>query len=112
MLTIDMKFSITPQQIDLGLEKVEVVTEHVIELENDHSKLINRDLPDQHPIGAISGLQDSLSTLNASVGGSEASIAEINSDIEEITVTLEKKIEGEAMTNADIADIWNNVMTS
>ncbi len=112
MLTIDMKFSITPQQIDLGLEKVEVVTEHVTELENDHSNLINRDLPDQHPMDSITGLQDSLKNLNASTSGSAASIKEINSDIEEITLTLEKKVEGEAMTNSDIATIWNNVMTS
>lgn len=30
----------------------------------DHDKLINRDLPDQHPISAITGLEDSLEQLN------------------------------------------------
>jgi len=36
----------------------------VIEIkENDHDKLINRDLPDQHPISAITGLQDILSSV-------------------------------------------------
>lgn len=29
----------------------------------DHSTLINRDLPDQHPIGAISGLDSELSSI-------------------------------------------------
>lgn len=29
----------------------------------DHSKLINRDLPDQHPIGAITGLETELDTI-------------------------------------------------
>ena len=28
----------------------------------DHSKLINRDIADQHPISAITGLEDALST--------------------------------------------------
>lgn len=30
---------------------------------SDHSELINRDLPDQHPIGAITGLEDELETI-------------------------------------------------
>ena len=29
-------------------------------LEKDHAKLLNRDLPDQHPMGAITGLDTSL----------------------------------------------------
>ena len=29
-------------------------------IENDHNKLINRDLPDQHPIPAITGLTEAL----------------------------------------------------
>ena len=32
-------------------------------VENDHNKLRNRDLTDQHPIGAITGLQDILDSL-------------------------------------------------
>lgn len=36
----------------------------VIEIkENDHDKLINRDLADQHPIDAITGLQDALNSI-------------------------------------------------
>ena len=36
----------------------------VIEIkENDHNKLINRDLTDQHPISAITGLQDILDSV-------------------------------------------------
>lgn len=30
---------------------------------DDHAKLINRDLPDQHPIGAITGLEGELDTI-------------------------------------------------
>ena len=32
-------------------------------VENDHNKLRNRDLTDQHPIGAITGLQDILDSV-------------------------------------------------
>ena len=36
----------------------------VIEIkENDHNKLINRDLMDQHPIDAITGLRDILNEI-------------------------------------------------
>lgn len=34
-----------------------------IEGSSDHSKLFNRDLPDQHPIGAITGLETELDTI-------------------------------------------------
>lgn len=35
--------------------------------ENDHTKLLNRDSPDQHPMSAISGLENSLGAkLNSS----------------------------------------------
>lgn len=39
---------------DFGLDMGSVIEV----VENDHNKLINRDHPDQHPIGAITGLQD------------------------------------------------------
>ena len=39
---------------DFGLDMGSVIEV----VENDHNKLINRDSPDQHPIGAITGLQD------------------------------------------------------
>lgn len=35
---------------------------------SEHNKLINRDLPDQHPISAITGLQNALSGLESSIG--------------------------------------------
>lgn len=34
---------------------------------SDHNKLSNRDLPDQHPISAITGLQNTLSGLESSI---------------------------------------------
>ena len=41
-----------------------VVIDSIYEVvENDHNKLINRNLADQHPIGAITGLQDILDSV-------------------------------------------------
>lgn len=36
--------------------------------EKRHNKLINRELPDQHPISAITGLQDALDSIDAGIG--------------------------------------------
>lgn len=57
----------------------------------DHTMLTNRDAPEQHPIGAISGLEDELSALNGAQ--------------EEIKVQLEKVDETEPLTNTDIENI-------
>lgn len=50
----------------------------------DHSALTGRELPDQHPIAAISGLSSRLA----------------------------ETLEGEVITNAEIATIWDNIMNS
>ena len=128
MLNIDLKFSITPQEIDLDLDKIQEVTEVVTEtiLENDHTKLINRDIQDQHPIKAISGLESSLDEINQKADSSKGEIATvtrklntaegeidvIQGDIQQINSSLATKMEGEAMTNSDIAAVWNSVMGS
>lgn len=54
-----------------NINVVEVMT-------SDHSKLLNRDISDQHPITAITGLEDELS------GKLESIPAMTNSDIENI----------------------------
>lgn len=50
--------------------------------ESDHAKLANRDAPDQHPIEAISGL----------------------------TQELSDRPEGQAITNAEIDQIWKTII--
>lgn len=50
----------------------------------DHSALTNRDAPDQHPMEAITGLK----------------------------TKLDGTLEGEVITNSEVAEIWNNIMTS
>ena len=108
MLQLDLKFSITPQQMDLDFEKLQKVTEVVTE--NDHNKLINRDMADQHPIAAITGLESSLASINEQMTGSTDEISEINQTIEQINQELETKVEGEALTNEEVAGLWNRVM--
>lgn len=108
MLQLDLKFSITPQQMDLDFEKTQRVTETI--MENDHSKLTNRDLPDQHPIAAITGLGSSLDSIHKSLSGSGEAINDINESIDQINQELDAKMEGEALTNEEVANIWNAVM--
>lgn len=57
----------------------------------DHTMLTNRDAPDQHPINAISGLEEELSSLNEGQ--------------EKIKVQLEKVDKTEPLTNTDIENI-------
>lgn len=69
---------------------------------NDHTQLTNRDQPDQHPIEAIAGLGDALEGVNDTITDVQESIVKLDAEMDEI--------EPEAMTNEDIADIWNSVM--
>lgn len=57
----------------------------------DHSMLSNRDAPEQHPIAAITGLQDKISALSGAQD-------EINSKLETVS-------DAEPMTNTDIENI-------
>ena len=65
---------------------------------SDHSELFNRDLPDQHPIHAITGLQDILDTL-------EDNIIDINTKINNILLDI-KQIQKDIK---NIIDIINNL---
>ena len=56
------KCSVTPQKLELRFKEVQPVT--VTVKENDHNALKNRDLADQHPITAITGLQDTLDEID------------------------------------------------
>lgn len=59
-----------------------------------HNELYNRDLPDQHPMGAITGLEDALDGLSDDI------TAENNRAVE-AEETLDNKIDSEADTRAD-----------
>lgn len=51
---------------------------------NDHDRLINRDLADQHPISAITGLQDA---LDSKVATEDLAVVAFSGDVKDLTQT-------------------------
>lgn len=49
---------------------------------NDHAQLINRDLVDQHPVGAISGLGEILDSHESEISGNTNDISQLQIDIQ------------------------------
>lgn len=106
MLALDLKFKITPQEIGLDFGQVAPVTEKEIVLEKDHTQLTGRDAPDQHPMGAISGLEDSLDGLGDDVEGLTRKTETLGTGMAETMVRLEKTIsENDALSNLEIQAI-------
>ena len=121
MLNIDFKFSITPQEIDLDLGEIVPITETVEPeptptpgpTETDHSKLTNRDLPDQHPIGAITDLGGKLDDLNTGVSTANTKVAElqntmsgVDGEIDSLSSSVSKKLDTKStITNTEILEI-------
>ncbi len=59
-----VEFSVQPKpEIKFELDNVRVVQTGGGSGTNDHTKLLNRDADDQHPIKAITGLQSKLDTI-------------------------------------------------
>lgn len=56
VLSETVEFDIEDQDTDLDFGEVQQVTT------SDHDKLINRDKPDQHPMSAITGLNQTMGT--------------------------------------------------
>lgn len=75
--TITLDFDQAQQETPLELEEIQQVAT------SDHSKLAHRDLPDQHPIGAITDLQKKLEEAGK---------------------------DPDAMTNAEIDQLWKTIM--
>lgn len=73
--------------------------------ENDHTKLINRDVADQHPISAITGLQEALD--NIQVPSDVVTEEEFNAVKEEVEYALEQKVDISDFENAvtDVLDL-------
>lgn len=62
-MNIDVKFSETDSNFDVQFEDAKTPTSST----SDHGQLINRDKENQHPIGAITGLENALGEkLNSS----------------------------------------------
>lgn len=67
----------TQQKVPLKMQEIQQVATA------DHSKLANRDLPDQHPIGAITDLEEKLEEAGE---------------------------DPDTMTNAEIDQLWKAIM--
>ena len=66
-MRLNVKFNSTDTNLPVGFNSdndINLNLGSVMEVETgDHNKLFNRDLADQHPIGAITGLQEALSSI-------------------------------------------------
>lgn len=113
MVTVDLKWSITPQEIDLDLGKVEQVTEIVTETEyeNDHSKLINRELPDQHPMAAVTGLEEAIQEMRDSVDSLANNVGTYDGAIETISDSVNALADDIADVSADVGELSTRVIT-
>ena len=58
-----IKMTISQPEIKMKIDPARVVHEGGGGGTNDHTKLLNRDADDQHPIKAITGLQSKLDTI-------------------------------------------------
>lgn len=58
-----IKMTLSQPEIKMKIDPARVVHEGGGGGTNDHTKLLNRDADDQHPIKAITGLQSKLDTI-------------------------------------------------
>lgn len=58
-----IKMTVSQPEIKMKIDPARVVHEGGGSGTNDHTKLLNRDADDQHPIKAITGLQSKLDTI-------------------------------------------------
>lgn len=58
-----IKMTVSQPEIKMKIDPARVVHEGGGGGTNDHTKLLNRDADDQHPIKAITGLQSKLDTI-------------------------------------------------
>lgn len=73
---------------------------------NDHNALVNRDLPDQHPIDAISGLREALDESGAEIQTEReeriAADADLQEQIDNIDVTDDTFVYEQGIAS----DVW------
>lgn len=87
MLEVELELEIEDKEIDIDIGEVQRV------ISSKHDELLNRDLIDQHPISAITGLNDALDSINTK-------IEEINNTFETrvkdiFDKIIEEELEGE-----------------
>ena len=77
----------------------------------DHNKLDNRDIPDQHPISAITELTETLSSMNSSLEGKVSTSTTINNKPLSSDVTLNASDVGALPSSTIIPSVNNATIT-
>ena len=77
----------------------------------DHNKLDNRDIPDQHPISAITELTETLSSINSSLEGKVSTSTTINNKPLSSDVTLNASDVGALPSSTIIPSVNNATIT-
>jgi len=75
----------------------------------DHDKLKNRDLPDQHPIDAITGLTDTIQEIRQENTNTNARIDELTTELNEDIAALEQADQDIIQRVEDIEDYTDTI---
>lgn len=105
---------VVPAEVDFGhtldteLEDndlIDVPVDESVGIAGDHRVLIHRDAPNQHPMGAITGLNDALASINTALSSRisqvEAETAELDVDMASALLQLgdlQEQVDGEVTT--------------
>ena len=82
-MAFKVNYNITPGPIELRFKGMQAVPA------SDHSKLRNRDEADQHPIGAITGLEDALNKSQETADEAKKAAEAVSESVEEARKTAE-----------------------
>ena len=113
MVDVDVRFNVgedQPINADFEVQPDATFTAD-IEIETpikDHDKLNNRDLPDQHPISAITGLETALNNESQAIAALDNKIEEEISRAEGAESVLVAKIEEEKTRATTAEDVLQN----
>lgn len=111
MTELQANFNLEPQQpinasFELGDQKPIEATLSLNVINSDHNQLTNRDLPDQHPIEAITGLREALDESDAKIQAEKeeriAADAELQEQIDNIDVTDDTFVYEQGIAS----DVW------
>ena len=111
MTELQANFTLEPQQpinasFELGDQTPIEAMLSLNVINTDHNQLTNRDLPDQHPIDAITGLREALDESNAKIQTEKeeriAADADLQEQIDNIDVTDDTFVYEQGIAS----DVW------
>lgn len=101
-ITLDI---IEPDEVDLDFDIVTVTT-------SDHTELTGRDAPNQHPVSAITGLEEALDGLEGDIGDLETELGTKQDTL--VSGVNIKTVDNQSVVgsgNLDTAPGWDNVQS-